>query len=185
MADVTASGKHKLARAPGARSPTLRRRLTFHFVDRVPARAEPYRIHDTQVSPLFLRVQPTSIKSYNVQWSRPSSKSIGKHPVMTPEAARTQALAILADAAKHGTPEVAKARPKVSTLRDFVDKAFAPWAASHQKWGARAAQRIKVVFVDRLDKPLGDLNPWIIEKWRSRRLKDARRMPPSTATWRR
>lgn len=74
--------------------------------------------------------------------------------------ARTQALEILTDAAKHGIPDKAKRRPKISTPRDFIDKEYEPWASANQKSGARAAQRIKGVFADWLDKPRSDLNAW-------------------------
>jgi integrase len=148
-----------------------RRNLTLRTVTGLQALEEPYRVWDTDVPQLFIRVQPSGIKSYNVQWSRTSSKSIGKHPAMLPEMARTEAREILNDATANGTPSVAKKRPAVSTLRDFLDKEFAPWAEANQKWGARAAKRLKGVFHDRLEKPLSELNAWVIEKWRSQRLK--------------
>ena len=155
-----------------ARAPRDRRSLTLRLVSSLPAKAEPYRVWDTTVPQLFIRVQPSGIKSYNVRWSGARSVSIGKHPAMLPEAAQTKAREILNDASDNGTPAAAKPKAKVVTLRDFLDKEFEPWASAHQKWGARAAKRIKGVFEDRLDKPLTDLNAWVIEKWRSRRLKD-------------
>lgn len=148
-----------------------RRRLTAVFVKGLPAEAAPYRVHDAEVPRLFIRVQPSGIKSYNVQWSRASSVSIGKHPETLPEAARTQALEILRQA-KDGTPELAtRRRGKPATLRSFVDDEFEPWAVANLKWGAGAAKRIKSAFAGQLDKPLADLNAWVIEKWRAERLK--------------
>ncbi len=146
-------------RKPGARARRDRRNLTFRLVASLPAKAQPYRVWDTTVPQLFVRVQPSWIKSYNVQWSRDHSKAIGKHPATLPEKARTAARNILNDATEHGTPAVAKKRPAVSTLRDYLDKEFEPWATAHQKWGMRAAKRIRGVYDDWLDKPLTDLNP--------------------------
>ncbi len=149
-----------------------KRRLTAPIVKALPTLTAPYRVHDTEVPRLFVRVQPSGVKSYNVQWSRASSVSIGKHPEMLPEAARTEALEVLRDA-KHGTPEAVnrKGKGKPATLRVFLDDDFEPWAVAHLKWGSGAVRRIKSAFVDRLDKPLTELNAWVIEKWRSQRLK--------------
>lgn len=148
-----------------------KRKLTAPIVAAMVPAATPYRVHDTVVPRLFIRVQPSGIKSYNVQWSRASSVAIGKHPQMVPDAARERALDILRDAAKNGTPEAAKRKSKPATLRAFLDDDFAPWATAHLKWGEGAVKRIKSAFPDRLDKPLADLNAWVIEKWRSQRLK--------------
>lgn len=148
-----------------------RKKLTPDMLTRAPNLPERYRIWDTSVPGLFVSVQPSGIKSFNVQWSRTRSKSIGKFPAMTIEAARTQARTILNDATAHGTPEVAKRHPKGATLRAFLDGHLEPWAIAHRKWGAGSIKRIKTAFPDRLDKPLTDVNAWVIEKWRSQRLK--------------
>jgi integrase len=92
---------------------------------------------------------------------------------MLVEAAQTKAREILVDAAKNGgTPDVARKKPKVVTLRDFIEKEYEPWASANQKSGERSAKRLLSVFEDWLDKPLAELNAWVIEKWRTRRLKD-------------
>src|SRR5947207_14446495 len=112
-----------------------RRNLTARLVTSLQVRDKPYRVWDTGVPQMFVRVQPSGIKSYNVQWSRTTSKSIGKHPGKLPETARIAARAILNDADEHGTPAVAKKVSQASTLRDYIDKEFAPWAMGQQKWG--------------------------------------------------
>ncbi len=173
--------KHRQATASAAagtpktyarpKSPPNRVSLSDQTIRRSPALNTAYRIWDTKVPGLVVRVLPSGVKSFNVAWSRSSSKAIGKYPAMTVEMARTQALGILQDAAKHGTPEVARKRPKLGTLRQFLDTDLAPWAIEHRKWGAGSVKRIKSAFAERLDRPLTELNAWIIEKWRSQRLK--------------
>jgi integrase len=164
--------------APGTGNRTRnqrdRRKLTSRMVNGLLAQCEPYRVWDVDVPQLFVRVQPSGIKSYNVQWSRASSKSLGKHPAKTVEAARVAARAILNDASENGVPEAAKRRAKVATFRDFLDKEFEPWASANQKSGARAAKRLSGVFADWLDKPLSEVNAWVVEKFRSRRLKEGK-----------
>ncbi len=148
------------------------RKLTNKYVAGLEPRPEPYEIADTGVPGLLIRVQPSGVKSWPVQYGRGKRTTIKEHfPVATVEAARTQALEILRDAAKDGTPEAAKRRAKSRTLRQFLDDDLEPWAITHRKWGAGAVKRIKAAFADRLDKPLADINGWVIEKWRSQRLK--------------
>lgn len=148
-----------------------RKKLSADNVALAPSLANRYRIWDTKVPGLFLSVQPSGVKSFNVQWSRIGSKSIGKYPGMTVEAARTKAREVLIDASENGTPEVAKRKATMVTLGDYINKEFEPWASAHQKWGTGAAARIKSVFADNLNKPITDLDAWVIEKWRSCRIK--------------
>ena len=151
----------------------MRTKLSVRNVEAARPFDAPYEINDTEIKGLLLRVQPSGVKSFVVQWGRGKRITLKpRYPVLTLEGARTKAREILTDADKHGTPTAATKRPKITTLRDFLDKEFEPWASAHQKWGSRAAKRIKGVFEDHLDKPLTDLNAWVVEKWRSRRLKD-------------
>lgn len=165
----TTSGSRKMGGGPKA-APN-RVNLSDQNIRRSSPRDTAYRIWDTKVPGLVMRVLPSGVKSFNVAWSRSSSKAIGKYPAMTVEMARTQALGILQDAAKHGTPEFARKRPNSGTLRQFLDNDLAPWAIEHRKWGAGSIKRIKSAFEDLLDRPLTELNAWIIERWRSQRLK--------------
>lgn len=133
-------------------------------------KAKRYEIRTDQKG-LLIVVLPSGIKSYVAQWARGKRKLVGHHPVTTPAAAYTQGLDILRDAAKNGTPDVARKKAKTGTLRQFLDNDLEPWAVANRKWGAGSIKRIKTAFPDRLDKPLTDLNAWVIEKWRSQRLK--------------
>ena len=142
----------------------------INTVETLKPEAKRYEIRTDQKG-LIIVVMPSGVKSYFAQWGRGKRKLVGHHPVMLPAAAYTQGLDVLRDAAKNGTPEVAKRKTKTSTLRDFLDDDLAPWAIANRKWGAGSIKRIKSAFASYLDKPLTDLNAWVIEKWRSQRLK--------------
>src|SRR4029077_14927358 len=45
------------------------------------------------------------------------------------------------------------------------------WANENIRTSAATVGRLKASFAEHLDKKLGDLTPWIIEKWRTARLK--------------
>lgn len=150
----------------------MRTKLSIRNVESARPFDAPYEIRDTDLQGLILRVQPSGVKSFVVQWGRGKRTTLKpRYPVLTLAAARTQAHDILSDAAKHGTPEAAKRRSKTSTLRQFLDAELEPWAITHRKWGTGSVKRLKSAFADWLDKPLTDINDWVIEKWRSQRLK--------------
>lgn len=154
----------------------LSKKLSPAIVEGAKPEAEPYRLWDTVVPQLHLRVQPSGVKSWNVQWSRTSSRSLGKWPGVTVESARTKAKAVLVETDKHGKPlaVIEAAKPKAGTLRDFIEDHFRPWASANRKWGDGAADRILSNFADYADKPLSALNDWVIEKWRTERRKAGR-----------
>ncbi len=144
--------------------------LTRAMIDGAKAQAKPYRLWDARVPGLFMRVQPSGAKTWNVQWARATSKSLGRYPILTLDGARTQALAVLSDAATNGTPAAARPKPTTTTLRTFLDTEYLPWATANLKWGAGTCSRIKSVFSEHLDRPLREITSWMIERWRTRRL---------------
>lgn len=158
----------------------MRALITKRLCDSSKPLSCPYEIRDIQVSGLILRVQPSGVKSWNVQWARGKRRSIGKYPVATLEMARVKALQILADAGTNGgTPEIGKRKAAIRTLRDFLDNEYGPWVKTNRKDGDATLARIEAVFADLLDKPLNQVNTWVLEKWRSQRLKEG--IKPATA----
>ena len=130
------------------------KKLNLDDVRGAPVQTKRYRIWDTAVPGLFVRVQPSGVKSFNVQWSRTNSTSIGKYPGVTLESARVQARDIINDAAKHGTPEVAKAKTKVATFADFLKARrphYEPWVTAETKSGKATVANIKAQFGELLD----------------------------------
>lgn len=154
----------------------LSRKLSPSVVDSHGPEAEPYRIWDTQVPGLFLRVQPSGVKSFNVQWSRSSSRALGKWPAVTVEAARMRARALLVETDQHGAPlAVIEARKpefeKPVTFGDFIDKHYSPWALTHQKQGQATIDAIKAQFAEFDDKLLTEIHGFDVERFKSKRLK--------------
>ena len=139
---------------------------------RAPVLRKRYRIWDITVPGLFVSVQPSGVKSFNIQWSRAGSTSIGKYPGMTLEAARIQAHDIISDAAKHGTPEVAKGKTKVATFADYIKDHYAPWVTAETKSGKATIANINAQFGNLFGKkPLTDVTAWQIEKFKAKRIK--------------
>jgi integrase len=158
----------------------LRRKLSPAVVDGARPGADPYRIWDTFVPSLFLRVQPSGIKSFNVQWSRMTSRALGKWPGVTVEAARAKARAVLVETDQYGAPlaviEANKPESeKPSTFGDFIAKHYAPWALTHQKQGRATIDAIKAQFSEFDDKLLTEVSGFDVERFKARRLKEGRK----------
>jgi integrase len=117
-------------------------------------------------------VQPSGAKSFIVEWARGKRTTLGRFPVLTLVAARTQALAVLSDAAQHGTPKAAKPKRKggIVTLRDFLDEEYRPWASAKHKNGDSAPDRLLAAFAEFADKPLASMDDSAIERWRTKRV---------------
>jgi integrase len=151
----------------------LQKKLSPAVVEASKPEADPYRVWDTNVPQMFLRVQPSGVKSWNVQWSRTSSKALGKWPGVTVDAARVRAKALLVETDQHGAPRAVldAKKPKAYTLKEFIEEEFKPWASANRKWGDGTADRILAVFEDFNNQPLAELNALAIERWRSKRIK--------------
>lgn len=141
----------------------LERKLSQAIVEAIKPEADPYRVWDKTVPQLFLRVQPSGIKSWNVQWTRNRSKSLGKWPGVTVESARTRARAVLGEADRHGAPlaiiEAAKPnKGRPLTLRQFVEGDYRAWARQELKRGQEAVNRVLSVFESLADRPLAEVD---------------------------
>src|SRR5690606_24537248 len=152
------------------------KRLSPAVVEPHGPEAEPYRSWDTTVSQLHLRVQPSGVKSVNVQWSRTSSRALGKWPGVTVEAARKKAKAVLVETDTHGAPvAVVEARKpaaeKPITLGDFIADHYAPWAVAHQKAGRATIDALRACFRDWYERELRSLSAFDVERFKSARLK--------------
>jgi integrase len=56
-------------------------------------------------------------------------------------------------------------------LDGFLIHQYEPWATSQRKSGAATVKRIRSNFEHLMQRPLIDINLWVIEKWRSEELK--------------
>lgn len=153
-----------------------RETLTRERVEKARPKAKPYRLWDDKVPGLFLRVQPSGAKTYNVQWSRSSSRSLGKAGVLTLDGARKQARAVLSEADTHGAPlAVIEARKPAAPGADTVAASCRDYVAALRKEGrdtaADDAERRfeRTVYGDPLGSiPLDTLTQDDVEAWRDR-----------------
>lgn len=163
-----------------AANPDNCKKLTNTVVNNLKPAVKPYEIRDALINGLILRVQPSGTKSYYITYRRANGKrtrfKIGNAAHLTPAQAREEAKARLGQAATGKDPQeykkTARAESNKPTLSQFIDEKYEPYVLAHRKKGKADIKRLKTHFVDELgDKKLSDITPWIIEKYRTKRLK--------------
>ena len=161
----------------------MKAKLTATTLATLTAADVAYEVRDTEIKGFLLRVLPTGSKTYFFQYrnakGRQQNYRIGPATSIKPRQARdiAESLAgrVLGGADIHAEKKQARAlgdRERFQTWRGFIDHQFGPWAREHRRQGEESLKRLEANFGALLkEKALADVNPWIIEKWRSERLK--------------
>ena len=132
---------------------------------------KPYEVRDTQLKGLLLRVQPTGVMTFYLEYARGKRLRLGRAGALTPAQARDQAKAMLAEAYQGKDPAAARRQAHAHSFRSFVDEVYSPWAEGNIRTAKATARRLKSNFPDFQEKKLTDITPWLVEKWRLARLK--------------
>lgn len=134
---------------------------------------KPIEIRDERQVGFILRVQPSGHMSYICEYERGKRVTLGSSRKRTPDWARARAKQVLGIAAAGDDPRPERKR-KEHTLKTFIDEEYAPWARANRKDGDTTIARLNSRFADFFEKRLGEINPWIVEKWRTARTKEGR-----------
>jgi len=146
------------------------KKLTQAQVDKALPRPVPYELRDPGLTGFLVRIQPTGRKTFYVQYGRGRREKLGVVGVHTFEQARTKALKLLHEVAEHGEP-LARMRSD-ATLGEFIRDRYAPWATAHHRSAPDTLKRLSKCFeADFYGKRLAEVNAWVVEKWRGKRLK--------------
>lgn len=148
-------------------------RLSVTAVERAQPAPKPYRLWDTKVPELFLRVQPSGVKSWNVQCSRSSSRALGKYPAVTVEAAQVRARALLHETDAKGPDAIAdldrRRHPK--SLGQFIDEKYRDYQLTQKKSGAATLAQLERHFAFLYKRPMTAITKEAFESYRIGRLK--------------
>ena len=150
----------------------MRQRISKRLIETLKPRKYPYEIRDTSLPGFILRVQPSGSMSYICQYGRGKRITISKTSILTPAQARDEATLILADIAIGHDPKALRKQPLKLTFGRFLDDKYTPWLIANLKRGGEEAVRLRQNFKEFADKDLLDVNSWLIEKWKSKRLKN-------------
>ncbi|MCG8408899.1 MAG: tyrosine-type recombinase/integrase [Phycisphaerales bacterium] len=154
----------------------MRSTLTQKSVADLKSAEKPYEVRDQRFKGLLLRVQPSGVKSYVVEYGRGKRKTLGRADVLTPAAAREAAKKVQFQIHQGEDPH--HARKNAETLGSFLDQVYAPWAKSSHRSPEVTLHRLKTDFRKFRSIKLVDLNYRRLDHWRTQEL--ARGSKPST-----
>ncbi len=140
-----------------------------------------FDIQDTELRGFAVRVTPGGKITYCIRYTGTDGKQARKSldrlfPATSVSDAREAARVLLGKIAD-GEDPAATARQKrraTMTLAEFIDERYRDWLTTNTQPAAATEKRIRAAFKDELGKPLVEFNAWIIEKWRSTRLKSGK-----------
>ena len=152
-------------------------KLTQAIARKSEAGPRDYDIADTLIPGFELRIRRSGSKVWTYRYRTAEGRQrryvVGRFPGVGAAGARRLALTVAADVA-NGTDVQARkravraegARVRRSTLKHFLDEQYEPWATTHLKSAAFQIERVRADFAGWMDKPMSDLNAWLIEGWR-------------------
>ena len=143
---------------------------------------KPFEVVDSELKGFLLRVQPSGAMTFYFSYRNGQGKRkryrIGNSESLSPAQARDQAVLLSARVVAGEDIQLQKKRErqvaqqaKSQTLDGFLIHQYEPWATSQRKSGAATVKRIRSNFEHLIQRPLVDVNLWVIEKWRSEELK--------------
>jgi integrase len=177
---------------PDMRTNSRKAKLNSRNIGALRPADKPYEVNDTDLKGFLLRVQPPSkrhpegIMTFYVRYRLTDGKEtrykIGRHgtpgpgkkAVVTATEARDEAIKILGDVARGIDPARKRKEAKAHTLRSFLTEVYEPWVTKERETGAENVARIRFSFNEILDRKLGQITPWLIDKWRAKRKADGR-----------
>jgi integrase len=144
-------------------------------------------IVDTQIPGFEFRVRRSGTKIWTYRYRNPVGRQrryiMGRFPGVSATAARRLALTLAVEVAngcdvqeKKKAARAEGIRKREGTLRNFIEARYRAWALDQLKSGKYQLERIEADFRAWFDKPMTDLNAWLLEGWRQRQ-KEAGNQP--------
>ena len=143
---------------------------------------KPFEVVDSELKGFLLRVQPSGATTYYFSYrnsqGRRARYRIGGSDALSPAQARDQAILLSARVVagediqsqkKHERRMAEQA--KSQTLDGFLIHQYEPWVTTQRKSGVATVKRLRSNFDHLMQRPMEDVNLWVIEKWRSEELK--------------
>jgi len=160
----------------------MRAKLSSRTIQALRPCDKPFEVVDSELKGFLLRVQPSGAMTYYFSYRNAQGRRgryrIGNSDSLSPAQARDQATLLSArvvagndiQSQKKQERRIAQ-QAKSQTLDGFLIHQYEPWATSQRKSGAATLKRIRSNFLHLMQRPLIDINLWVIEKWRSKELK--------------
>lgn len=138
-------------------------------------------VTDTDLSGFSVRMLPSGVGTYSLVYRNKSGRrlryTIGSTKHWTPRQARDKAEEIRSKVNLGEDPCEEEGNTGEVSLRKFLDEDYLPWMKTHRKTGALQVGRIKSGFPDLLNKQIDEITAWVVEKERTKRLKEGKVKP--------
>ena len=132
--------------------------------------SKPFELDDSRLPGFKLRIQPSGVRSYVIQWARGKRKTLARVGELTPSQAREKAEIVLANV-RTGKPALRGLDSRaVPTLGEFIDGGYADRIQDAHKRPQQTLKRLKYCFAAFYGNPLTDDITADLEAWKSSRL---------------
>ena len=163
----------------------MQAKITTRLVKSLASQTEPYEIFDTELTGFILRVQPSGHMSYYLAYRTPDGHRnrfrLGRADALSVAQARDLALKHAARVIAGEDVQAAKQKAreevqnaKLQTLGGFLEHKYSPWLRAERPEKRRSVetlQRLQANFAVLFDRPMAEISPWTIEKWRAEQRK--------------
>jgi len=160
----------------------MKAKLSARNIRTLQPREKPFEVVDVEVKGFLLRVQPSGSMVYYFAYRNALGQRkryrIGSSKSLSAAQARDQAILLSARVIAGEDIQEEKKRERLTarlaksrTLEGFLKHNYEPWATAHRTSGPATIQRMRSNFSHLMNRPLMDINLWVIEKWRSEQLK--------------
>ena len=164
----------------------MRAKLSQAVADKCEPSGRDYDVVDTLIPGFVLRVRSSGVRAWTYRYRNSEGRQrryvIGRFPGVGARAARRLVLTLAADVASGADVQAQKRasrlegeRKRYNTLGTFLSEQYAPWAHAHLKTSKFQIARIEADFAGWMNKPLSDLNTWLIESWRKGQSEDGKK----------
>jgi integrase len=139
----------------------------------------PYEVWDTELKGFVVRVQPSGVKTYLVEYARHKRIAIGQASAISASEARKEAGKKIADFIKGVDPLEERKAARAFTLESFIAEKYKQWAEANMTSSRETLRKIASFYAEFGNKKLPEITAWSLEKYRSTRLRNG--TSPSTA----
>lgn len=146
--------------------------ITSRIINAIKPQDKPIEIRDTGLKGLLLRVQPSGVMTYYIEYKRGKRKKLGRADAITPFQARELARNVLAEVYQGEDPNDKRHLSKAQCYLQILKETYKPWLLSNLRTGEATFDRLEKSFSELHNLKLHEINPFLIEKWRSRRKAD-------------
>jgi integrase len=156
----------------------MKAKISRELLRNIQPREHAFDIQDSELRGFAVRVTPGGTITYCIRYTGPGGKQARKsldrsYPATSVSDAREAARILLGQiAGGHDPVEVAKKKRRATmTLGEFIEERYRDWLATNSQTASATENRIRSAFGAELIRPLVEFSPWVIEKWRTERVK--------------